>query len=462
MALDYQQLGASLLELFLTNLLRRLQRAQPTRFYRPSFQRINGSDGDISSQQLRTWLRAYPWLIILDGLDEVPATSNRSEVIEKIVDFWSEVATLDADILVVATTRPQGYNHEFSPRYYRHLYLAPLTKTRSLHYASRLVDVRFGVDPDRKKKVMSRLRAACEQPTTARLMRSPLQVTIMAILVDRIGQPPQDRWRLFQQYYEVIYARETERDIPASRILQQRKADVNSIHHSVGLLLQTEAEVAGSTDSKLSLQRFRRLVRQRISGEGYEGEELLRRTEDLTDAALTRLVFLVGLEAEKIGFEIRSLQEFMAAEALMDTRDQLVRERLEEIATIAHWRNVFLFAAGKAFSDRQHLTRYRHRHLRSGKRSSNGRVVGCDTGWIRLALDLLEDGIALEQPKFRRQLLRLAVRLIEIPESETSRRLARLYDNRSCSDISRSCRTEDCRPRYSQSHGRMATPSAAH
>src|SRR5437016_2890369 len=97
---------------------------------------------------------------------------------------------------------------------------------------------------------------------------------------------------------------------------------------------------------------FRRLVLQRIFGEGYEGEELLRRTDDLTDAALTRLVFLVGLEAEKIGFEIRSLQEFMAAEALMDTRDELVRKRLDEIATIAHWRNVFLFAAGKAFSDR--------------------------------------------------------------------------------------------------------------
>ena len=40
--------------------------------------------------------------------------------------------------------------------------------------------------------------------------------------------------------------------------------------------------------------------------------------------ALNRLVFLVGLEEDRIGFEIRSLQEFMAAEALMNGGDEQV------------------------------------------------------------------------------------------------------------------------------------------
>ena len=38
----------------------------------------------------------------------------------------------------------------------------------------------------------------------------------MTTLVDQIGEPPQERWRLFHEYYEVIYRRETERDILAS------------------------------------------------------------------------------------------------------------------------------------------------------------------------------------------------------------------------------------------------------
>ena len=390
--------------------------------------RINGSTGEVSISQLRVWLQTYPWFIVLDGLDEVPATSNRREVIEKIVEFWSEAAALDADILVVATTRPQGYNREFSPSLYRHCFLAPLSRTRALHYAARLLSTRFGGELDRIEKVMNRLRVACEQSTTARLMRSPLQVTIMAILVDRIGQPPQDRWRLFQQYYEVIYARETERDIPASRILQQRKADVNSIHHRVGLLLQTEAELAGSTDSKLPLDRFNTLVLKRIASEGYEGQELLERTREITEAALARLVFLVGLEAEKVGFEIRSLQEFMAAEALMDGADQQVRARLEEIATIAHWRNVFLFAAGRAFSDRQHLRDTVIGICDQANDCEADELRATVLAGSRLALDLLEDGLASEQPKFRRQLMRLALRLTELPDAEAVTRLALQYE----------------------------------
>jgi len=37
---------------------------------------------------------------------------------------------------------------------------------------------------------------------------------------DQIGEPPQSVGD-YPEYYEVIYRRETERDIPASRILQQ-------------------------------------------------------------------------------------------------------------------------------------------------------------------------------------------------------------------------------------------------
>ena len=51
----------------------------------------------------------------------------------------------------------------------------------------------------------------------------------------------------------------------------------------------------------------------------------------MTQAALHRLVFLVGTESDRIGFEIRSLQEFTAAEALMEGGDLQVRSRLEQL-----------------------------------------------------------------------------------------------------------------------------------
>jgi hypothetical protein len=43
------------------------------------------------------------------------------------------------------------------------------------------------------------------------------------------------------------------------------------------------------------------------------------------------------MQADQVGFEIRSLQEFMAAEALTDGTDEIVADRLRAIASITHW-----------------------------------------------------------------------------------------------------------------------------
>ena len=273
------------------------------------------TDSTVSIDDLKDWFAHYPGVIIFDGLDEVPSSSNRDQVLEAIRDFWVDASNSNADILSIATTRPQGYNEDFSPTLYQHQRLAPLSKELGMHFAQRLADVRYASDVDRKEKVLSRLERSFESESTSRLMRSPLQVTIMTALVDRMGQPPQARWNLFEAYYEVIYQREVERDIPASSILRQYRPDINAIHNRVGLLLQIDSERSGSTDAKFSTQRFMSLVKKRLEEEGHEGDGLRDLTQQILDAAAQRLVFLVGLESDKVGFEIRSLQEFMAAES---------------------------------------------------------------------------------------------------------------------------------------------------
>jgi Fe-S-cluster formation regulator IscX/YfhJ len=310
------------------------------------------TDREISVCDFRQWLRAYPWIIILDGLDEVPASSNRDEVLAAVHDFWIDAAECNADVLVVATTRPQGYNEEYAPHLYQHRWLAPLSGARAMHYACRLAEVRYGNDQDRYQKVIDRIERASGHEATARLMRSPLQVTIMTTLVDRMGQPPRERWNLFKEYYNVIYQREMERDIPAAAILREYKPDIDAIHNRLGLLLQVESERSGRTDACISSGCFAILVEARLVEEGHEGNYLDQLKRSIIEAAMHRLVFLVGLKAGEVGFEIRSLQEFMAAEGLMEGDDEVVRKRLREIAPVINWRNVFLFAAGKCFATR--------------------------------------------------------------------------------------------------------------
>ena len=388
----------------------------------------NRTDSDISVDDLRRFLAVYPSVFIFDGLDEVPASSNRDQVLDAIRDFWIDASNANADILSIATSRPQGYNEDFSPLYYQHRELAELSHQLGWHYAQRLAEVRYRTDEDRKQKVLSRLDRAFRDDSTARLMRSPLQVTIMAALVDRVGQPPQARWSLFNSYYDVIYDREVERSIPASIILRDFQPDIKAIHSQVGLILQIDSERTGRTDAKLSRDRFVALVEARLATEGHSGDRLQALAQQIVEAASHRLVFLVEVEAEQIGFEIRSLQEFMAAECLMDGTDQSVRDRLDEIAPIPFWRNVFLFAAGKCFTQRQDLREPVRDICAELNDMDGGSIAGTYLVGSDLAIALIEEGSPRNQPKFENLLARIAIRALDTASPDLQIQLADVYE----------------------------------
>jgi hypothetical protein len=388
------------------------------------------ANSEISYNDFKNWLRSYPWLLIFDGLDEVPASSNREELLQTVSDFLVDVSHLDSDILIIATSRPQGYdkNRDFSSKYYHHLYLTPLSDKRALFYGNRLAEIRYGNDMDRKNKVIARLERATNQPDTARLMRSPLQVTIMATLVDQIGQPPHERWRLFKEYYEVIGRREKERDIPAAEIIRDYRPDIDALHNRVGLQLQVESEQEENTEARLSPERFQEIIKKRLNEEGHENRALENLLKKIIEAATERLVFLVGLESEKIGFEIRSLQEFMAAECLVDKSDEIVRKRLRAIASASHWRNVFLFACGKCFVERQHLRDTILTICDEMNEEDETGVFKTVLAGSVLALDLIEDGPARKQPKYSNALIRKALRLLDIKTTKYAFRLGEVYE----------------------------------
>ncbi len=75
-------------------------------------------------------------------------------------------------------------------------------------------------------------------------MRSPLQVTIMSLLVERRPRAPQSRHDLFDAYYEVIYAREVGKSGWLAAFLDEHRKDVDALHERVGLLLHRKAEPA--------------------------------------------------------------------------------------------------------------------------------------------------------------------------------------------------------------------------
>jgi len=389
------------------------------------------TDQDVCANDLREWLRSFPWLIALDGLDEVPATSNRAQVIDQIHEFLIDSHQCNADLMLISTTRPQGYSNEFSPKHFRHFKLDPLNTEHALHYAEKLITRRWINDEEKAQELLERLTLASTEESTIRLMQSPLQVTIMALLVETLGEPPKERWRLFSEYYKVINSREKKRAIPAAKLLNVYQADIDAIHQITGYELQTRSEKEGSTDSLLELATFSKLITTRLESEGHTGSLLDTLKSEIIDAALERLVFLVAPQQNQIGFEIRSLQEFMAAQHLMTGKDSEITENLKLIAGASHWRNVFLFAAGRCFHDKQHLRSELYIICCQLNETSDEHpsslldktvLVGSS-----LALDILEDGAVLNQPGQLALYVRLALRIIELPPHREQIRLASLY-----------------------------------
>lgn len=391
------------------------------------------SERDLKSEDLRKWLSNYPWILALDGLDEVPASSNRAEVLSSIQDFLIDANDCNADLLLIATSRPQGYDDDFSDINYNHYRLCELKPDQALHYAKRLIVRKCGDDLDKINTLINRMARASEEPATIRLMKSPLQVTIMALLVESLGEPPKERWRLFNEYYQVINRREKERDIPAAKLLNSFQADIDFIHQKVGANLQIKSERSGGTEALLSESEFSEIIIHRLNEEGHTGEKGEQFKNDVIEAALQRLVFLVAPQEGSIGFEIRSLQEFMAAQYISTGTDSDVSNRLKSIAHAAHWRNVFLFAAGRCFHERQHLRdsifsicSQLNDGMESGLSYSINKVILTGS---EVALDILDDGAIANQPAQLRIFTRIAIRLVELPPCEEQYRLAAVYQH---------------------------------
>lgn len=396
------------------------------------------SEDTLNHEVFLEWIATYPSLLILDGLDEVPATSNREEVIKTVDDFLSVARQMGADIFVVGTSRHQGYAGEFAGGVVAIRHILPLSTPRALRYVESYANARFGVsNPQKAKEIITRLNESSRRQLTAELMGSPLQVTFMATVVAARGDPGEDRWQLFDSYYRTIYDRERQKAVPPyDTVLSKQQPTIDRLHHDIGFWLQYRGETTGGTAATLTIDLFERLVDSYLAEIGRDDPDKQHLVALITEAARHRLVFLTSRVAGELSFDVRSLQEYMAAECLTSGDPELVQSRLRAIAPAPYWRNVFLFAVSKCFAD----TRSRHlqdsiRVLCEDLNSPSDRLLAATKTGSELALDILQSGAVAENPNYSRHLARIGLALLQQPYlsndreegPSAERRLAAVY-----------------------------------
>jgi hypothetical protein len=289
---------------------------------------------------------------------------------------------------------------------------------------------------------MALLKAASREESLQRLLRTPLQVLIMTIIAESAREFAPSRYGLFWGYYKTIEQRERNKPLAFSSLIRDYVAEVLDLHRRAGLLLQQRAETATGADSVLTAADLRDIAWQVLTDAGYKpSEDDAPLLDKIVTAATHRLVLLTPQHDGGLGFDVRSLQELMAALAVTTGTIEDAIPRLRRISASPHWRNTFLFAAGRFFSEPQpHQKQAITDLVLNVDQDASDRLGAIFPVGPQLAAEIIDDGMASE-PKYLHKVHRPRPECSPPPGSLQRR------DVRTNADVSRRSQPDSARSR---------------
>ncbi len=299
---------------------------------------------DITANVFCEALKESMWFVNFDGLDEVP-NDLKDNIANEVIEFTNElIPKLNADVLVLCTTRPQGYSGQFEDLDSSVETLLPLPRDIALNCASAVV--KYNRSDEDAEPLIEILNSAMNTEQVRELMITPLQSHIMAVVVREGGRPPEKRWELFNNFYSVMKKRESLKNSPDTKIselLREKDQLLKAIHDRLGISLHVRAENSDGAVAALDKSEFQILAEQ-TSSLLLDGniEDVV---QTLMEATIERLVFVNTPESSNsVRFDIRQLQEFFAAEFIYSAVDDIeFRRRFNIICGDSHWREVVHF-----------------------------------------------------------------------------------------------------------------------
>jgi len=164
---------------------------------------------------------------------------------------------------------------------------------------------------------------------------------------------------MFWAYYETVFKRERSKAAPG-RLLREYAPHILRLHERIGFELQTRSEVPDGAAAVMTVGELREVAWHVLADAKFRQSDTDAALLDgIVGAATNRLVLLAPHGEKGLGFDVRSLQELMAARYLTTGTIEAVTERLRWAAANPHWRNTWVFAAGRYFAeppDHQHET----------------------------------------------------------------------------------------------------------
>jgi hypothetical protein len=296
----------------------------------------------VSPQNLQDIFLCHESILILDGLDEVSDSDLQERMLAHIYDFIDWAENLSVNLKVVATSRPNQYKNQFDAKRFVHFELCPLSSTQVKQYARQWLKTR-NLGTEEQNRIWLTLEECQKDDGISALLKTPLQVTIILLIIKNGGRPPSEREALFNKYWNTILSREKSKD---KDIIKSDDNTLLNLHAYLGYILHCRA-ANKNVRSLLSEEEFRQFIYEFLrKRDSYSPDKDIRaKVEQFVSDAKDRLVLIVAPQPSLFGFELRLFQEFFAAVYLFKTLKRF--EHLKIIACSEHWHYVALFLAGR-------------------------------------------------------------------------------------------------------------------
>lgn len=374
----------------------------------------SNTDLVIEPASLSGWMKAWPTLLIFDGFDEVTMPQHRQRIVDEIGSLLDWADSQDADLLMIITTRRTGYTERLLPDHFDQIDLDTFTTPESILYAQHITAQRLSDDGPHRDHVLAQFDDAIKNPSIERLLKTPLQVLILTIILGGSGSLPTTRYQLFWSYFDTVFRREANKNTANRTFFRDHRTAIIELHQMVGAVLQIRCEATDEVVPKMSRSELSALAAQYMREGGHDEEMAIAFARRIFTVATQRLVLLTADENDTVSFDVRSLQELMAGRRLVDGSDNEIRTNLELTALSPHWRNAWLFAAGKLATDSQHRRDMLIRIVEHCDDTNRWPTWLCSAG-PELAAYLLDDGLAVERPHDQTRLINVALRCLQGP-----------------------------------------------
>ncbi|MCR5977484.1 AAA family ATPase [Gordonia jinghuaiqii] len=374
----------------------------------------SNTDLAVEPASLTRWMKAWPTLLIFDGFDEVTMPQHRQRIVDEIGSLLDWADSQEADLLMIITTRRTGYTERLLPDHFDQIDLDTFTPQESLLYAQHITAQRLSDDVPHRDHVLAQFGDAIKNPSIERLLKTPLQVLILTIILGGSGSLPTTRYQLFWNYFDTVFRREANKNTANRTFFRDHRTAIIELHQMVGAVLHIRCETTDEVVPKMPRSELSALAAQYMREGGHDEDTATAFAGRIFAVATQRLVLLTADENDTVSFDVRSLQELMAGRRLVDGSDAEIRSNLEITALSPHWRNAWLFAAGKLATDSRHRSEMLIDIVEHCDDANRWPAWLCPAG-PELAAYLLDDGLAAERPYDQTRLIDVALRCLQGP-----------------------------------------------